>query len=77
MQAVELKSSWNYTELPEGMYSACVLPTGPGNWVFTAYPNRGDHCIERICGDRQQLQNEIERWIAGEHNIAGWYSAAY
>lgn len=77
MQTTELKSTWSYTELPDGIYSANVYPFTEQLWKFVAYPNRGDHCIERICGDRQQLQNEIERWIAGEHNIAGWYSAAY
>lgn len=70
------KTSWNYTELPSGMYSAS-LSGEEGRWLFRAHPNRGDWCIELIEADLSVMEAKIESFLAGEPNIAGMYSASF
>jgi len=71
-----MKTSWNYSELPEGIYSADVSPFGE-RFMFRACPNRGDHCIEGIFKTEEQASKVGVRFAAGEKGIAGLYSAAY
>jgi hypothetical protein len=74
--ATELKTSWSYNELPEGIYSASVDQYGD-KWMFRAYPNRGDHCDEGIYHNKEQACDIGARYASGELRLPGLYSACF
>lgn len=58
-------------------YSAVVREHHWDGWyVFQAYPNQGDHCIECKSKDKDDLIAKAERWFKGDMP-SDFYSAAY
>jgi len=69
--------SWNYTQLPKGIYSAHVRKHNWDGWfLFRAYPNSGSTCLEYISQDVNDVLAKAETFVRGEKSRA-IYSASY
>lgn len=73
-----MKDSWGYSELPKGMYSAHIAGA-ENRWMFRAYPNRGDYCVEGIFESHADALAAAEDWINGVKSplAAKLYSACF
>lgn len=74
-----VRKSWLFSELPKGFYSASISRRqtwqGKNYYVFTAYPNRGNWCIEGSYLTEGEAIDAGNRFASGETGIAGIYSA--
>lgn len=73
---VEMKTNWFHCDLPTGMYSASVDPYGK-YFMFRAYPDRGDMCVEGIYDTKEEACEAGARFAAGETNVKGLYSSFF
>jgi hypothetical protein len=69
--------SWNYTQLPKGIYAAHVRKHGSwdGWFLFRAFPNSGSNCLEYVSQDENDVIAKAESFVRGERDPA-IYSAS-
>ena len=69
--------SWNYTQLPKGVYCAYVREHHwEGHYIFRAHPDSGGFCWEFISENLQEVLDRAEAFSHGVKDPA-IYSASY